>query len=116
MRAELFGIERLEQHAACLAEVQRICASTPRVASLRQRLDNNATALRATRKACPSESAAGKPIVPAAQWLVDNFHRVEGLYCTNRVRDSSRVSSVVAGMYEQTHTADLQDPEPASLQ
>ncbi|AUH66757.1 glycosyl transferase (plasmid) [Paracoccus zhejiangensis] len=77
VRAELFGIERLEQHAASLAEVQRICASSPRVASLRQRLDDNATALRATRKACLSELAAGKPIVPAAQWLVDNFHRVE---------------------------------------
>lgn len=77
VRAELFGIERLEQHAASLAEVQRICASPPRVASLRQRLDDNATALRATRKACLSELASGKPIVPAAQWLVDNFHRVE---------------------------------------
>ncbi|NVK43489.1 MAG: hypothetical protein HWE39_19770, partial [Oceanospirillaceae bacterium] len=59
VRAELFGIERLEQHAASLAAVQRICASAPRVASLRQRLDDNATALRATRKACLSELAAG---------------------------------------------------------
>lgn len=77
VRAELFGIERLEQHAISLAEVQRICASAPRVASLRQRLDDNATALRATRKACLSELASGRAIVPAAQWLVDNFHRVE---------------------------------------
>lgn len=77
VREELFGIERLEQHAASLAEVQRICTLTPRVASLRKRLDDNATALRASRKACLSELAAGKSIVPAAQWLVDNFHRVE---------------------------------------
>ena len=32
------------------------------------------------------------------------------------VRDSSRESSVVAGMHEQTHTSDLQDQELASLQ
>ncbi|WP_165354816.1 GH36-type glycosyl hydrolase domain-containing protein [Tropicimonas sp. IMCC6043] len=77
VRAELFGIERLEQHAKSLAEVQRVCASAPRVASLRQRLDDNATALRATRNACLSELAAGRSVVPAAQWMVDNFHRVE---------------------------------------
>ena len=40
----------------------------------------------------------------------------QGLCCANRVRDSSRESSVVAGMYEQTHTPDLQDQELASLQ
>ena len=38
------------------------------------------------------------------------------LCCTNRVRDSSRESSVVAGMHEQTHALDLQDQELASLQ
>ncbi len=38
-----------------------------------------------------------------------------GLCCTNRVRDSSRESSVVAGMHEQTNTPDLQDQELAGL-
>ena len=37
------------------------------------------------------------------------------LCCTNPVRDSSRESSVVAGVHEQTHTPDLQDQELASL-
>lgn len=41
------------------------------------------------------------------------FHR---LCCINRVRDSSRESSVVAGMHEQTDAPDLQDQELASLQ
>jgi thiamine monophosphate kinase len=40
----------------------------------------------------------------------------EWLCCTNRVGDSSRESSVVAGMYEQTHTPDVQDQKLASLQ
>ena len=39
----------------------------------------------------------------------------ERLCCTNRVRDSSRESSMVAEMNEQTHTADLQDHELACL-
>lgn len=38
------------------------------------------------------------------------------LCCTNRVRDSSFESSVVAEQHEQTHTPRLQDPELASLQ
>jgi hypothetical protein len=39
----------------------------------------------------------------------------DGLCCTNRVRDSSCESSVVAGMHEQTYTPNLQDQELASL-
>ena len=54
-----------------------------------------------------------------------NYNRAEGysskgkhltgLCCTNRVRDSSRESSMVAGVHEQTHIPDLQDQELASL-
>lgn len=40
------------------------------------------------------------------------FHR---LCCTNPVRDSSRESSVVAVLHEQTNTPDLQDQELARL-
>ena len=39
----------------------------------------------------------------------------ERLCCTNRVRDSSHESSMVAEMHEQTHTPDLQDHELACL-
>ena len=38
-----------------------------------------------------------------------------GLCCTNPFSDSSRESSVVAGLHEQTHTAGLQDQELAGL-
>lgn len=37
------------------------------------------------------------------------------LCCANPVRDSSRESSMVAGVHEQTHISDLQDHELASL-
>ena len=50
------------------------------------------------------------------QFLDTPFYGVRRLCCTNRVRDSSRESRVVAGMHEQTHTPDLQDQELASLQ
>ena len=48
----------------------------------------------------------------AAPKVDGQFNR---LCCTNRVRDSSRESSMVAEMHEQTHTPDLQDHELACL-
>ncbi|EAU44228.1 ISMca1, transposase [Salipiger bermudensis HTCC2601] len=45
-------------------------------------------------------------------WVPTVFTR---LCCTNRVRDSSRESSMVAVMHEQTYTPNLQDQELASL-
>ncbi len=47
------------------------------------------------------------------QW--DDWFTYNRLCCTNRARDSSRESSMVAGMHEQTYTSDLQDQELASL-
>jgi len=44
-----------------------------------------------------------------------NADRDARLCCTNRVRDSSRESSMVAVMHEQTYTPNLQDQELASL-
>ena len=38
-----------------------------------------------------------------------------GLCCTNPVGDSSRESSMVAGVHEQTGTPNLQDKKLASL-
>lgn len=39
----------------------------------------------------------------------------DGLCCTNPMRDSSRESSMVAGMHEQTYTPNLQDQKLAGL-
>ena len=50
---------------------------------------------------------------PAAEKL--EIIRLEGLCCTNPVRDSCHESSVVAGAHEQTDTSDLQDQELARL-
>ena len=77
IRAELFSVERLEEHARSLAVAQPV---TPKVAKgyqLAGRLvDNEALLLHAYRtmaKAITEERVN----TPAAEWLVDNYHVVE---------------------------------------
>jgi cyclic beta-1,2-glucan synthetase len=76
-RAELFGIERLEQHAISLARAQPITARPPRVPALQLRLRDNAAVLLAAYRASASEVGHGRSIVPAAEWMLDNYHLVE---------------------------------------
>jgi cyclic beta-1,2-glucan synthetase len=76
-RAELFGIERLEQHAISLARAQPITARPPRVPALHLRLRDNAAVLLAAYRASAAEVGLGRSIVPAAEWLLDNYHIVE---------------------------------------
>ncbi|RCW74484.1 cyclic beta-1,2-glucan synthetase [Pseudorhodoferax soli] len=77
MREELFGVERLEQHARSLAAAQTVTARPPRVTTLRHRLDDNARVLLAAYQASAAELEAGRRVVPAAEWLLDNYHLVE---------------------------------------
>jgi cyclic beta-1,2-glucan synthetase len=76
-RAELFGVERLEQHAESLARAQPVSAHPPRVPPLSTRLRDNAAVLLAAYRASAAEVEAGRSIVPAAEWLLDNYHLVE---------------------------------------
>ena len=77
VREELFGIERLEQHASTLAAAQTVSAHPPRVLSLHRRLNDNAKVLLAVYRASAAELANGRGVVPAAEWLLDNYHLVE---------------------------------------
>ncbi|SBV90504.1 Protein NdvB [uncultured Alphaproteobacteria bacterium] len=77
VRQELFGGERLEQHARSLAAAQAITAKPPVVPSLHARLRDNARVLRAAYKASAEELESGQGQVPAAKWLLDNYHLVE---------------------------------------
>ncbi|MFN3525247.1 MAG: glycosyl transferase, partial [Paracoccus sp. (in: a-proteobacteria)] len=77
VRSELFSIERLEQHALTLAADQTVTERPPRVSALHARLDDNAQALRTAYRDNAQEVAAGHPTVPAADWLLDNYHLVE---------------------------------------
>ena len=77
IRAEIFGGERFEQHAESLAVAQTISPRPTRGHSLRRRLyDNDRTLLRAY-ETIAALIDQGRPITPAAEWLVDNYHIVE---------------------------------------
>ncbi|TKR56774.1 glycosyl transferase [Allopusillimonas ginsengisoli] len=77
VRNELFGAERLWQHAHGLAVAQTVAQRPPRVLSLSKRLDQNATVLLDAYRASAAELENGNGVEPAAEWLLDNYHVVE---------------------------------------
>ncbi len=77
IRAELFGVERLEQHAESLAAAQPVLSGTVRGRPLLPRVQDNGRFLRETYRAVAKAIREERSIVPAAEWLVDNFHIVD---------------------------------------
>src|SRR5215207_7181352 len=77
IREELFGIERLEQHAESLAAAQPVTDRPAAVLPLPVRLKENAAVLLAAYRASATELESGRGVVPAAEWLLDNYHLVE---------------------------------------
>ena len=77
IRDELFSIDRLEQHAASLAQAQSVTGKPPRRRSLNARLSENETVLLAAYRAIGTAVSEGGVITPAAEWLIDNYHLVE---------------------------------------
>jgi len=77
IRAELFGIERLEQHAESLAVAQRVMRQSDRGRRLLPRVEHNGRVLRASYRVIANAIREERAITPAAEWLVDNFHVVD---------------------------------------
>ena len=77
LRAELFSIERLEQHAASLASAQPVTAHPPARPPLSARLSDNESVLLAAYRSIAQVAGEARPITPAAEWLLDNYHLVE---------------------------------------
>ena len=77
VREELFGVERLEQHAESLAAAQPVTTRPPVVLSLHTRLSDNAAVLLAAYRASAAELGRDGDVVPASEWLLDNYHVVE---------------------------------------
>ena len=77
VRQELFSVERLEQHAISLAAAQTVTERPPAVLSLRTRLSDNARVLLAGYRASAAELESGRGVVPAAEWVLDNYHLIE---------------------------------------
>jgi cyclic beta-1,2-glucan synthetase len=77
IRAELFSVERLEEHALSLAAAQTVTPGETRGASLAKRLADNETMLVIAYRDIARAVDAGEAITPVAEWLIDNFHVVE---------------------------------------
>jgi cyclic beta-1,2-glucan synthetase len=77
IRAELFSVERLEQHGRSLAAAQRISAEPIVRRSLGGRLRDDEAILLAAYRTIAAAVAESHPITPAAEWLLDNYHLVE---------------------------------------
>src|SRR5213594_4304502 len=77
IRAELFGIERLEQHAESLAAAQRVMPGSGKGRRLLPRVQDNGRVLREAYRVIARAVREERAITPAAEWLLDNFHLVD---------------------------------------
>jgi cyclic beta-1,2-glucan synthetase len=77
IRAELFGIERLEQHAESLAVAQQITGESGKGRPLLPRVEDNGRVLRDAYRLIARAIREERAIIPAAEWLVDNFYIVD---------------------------------------
>ena len=77
IRAEIFGMERLEQHAESLAAAQRTTEKPSKGRNLLARIGKNAMVLLAAYRDIAETVQEKKEITPAAEWLLDNFHIVD---------------------------------------
>jgi len=77
IREELFGVERLEEHATSLAAAQRVATRAAVRRSLNARLNDNEAILLAAYRSTAAAVDGGQSITPAAEWLIDNYHLVE---------------------------------------
>ncbi len=77
IRAELLGIERLEQFAATLAKSQPVLRSSRHGRALLRRSRQNARVLRSHFDSIAHTTSSRRSVTPAAEWFVDNYHVVE---------------------------------------
>jgi len=74
IRAELFSIERLEQHAESLARAQQITTRRGTGRRLANRLRDNGRVLLEAHRATAAAIREKRAVTPAAEWLIDNFY------------------------------------------
>jgi cyclic beta-1,2-glucan synthetase len=77
IRAELFGIERLEQHAESLAAALRVSARPGRGRDLLPRVRENGRVLLAGYHDIVAAVGTKSEITLAEEWFLDNFHVVD---------------------------------------
>jgi cyclic beta-1,2-glucan synthetase len=77
VRAELFSVERLEEHARSLAVAQLVTPKLIKGHPLAGRLANNGAVLLDAYRVIAKAINERRAITPAAEWLVDNYYLVE---------------------------------------
>ena len=78
LRAELFSVSQLEQHAKSLAGWQEVDAAPSRGPDrLLPRLRANERVLRDAYQIVTEGVKRGRRITPAAEWFLDNYHLIE---------------------------------------
>ena len=75
--AELFSVERLEQHARTLAAAQAVTDTPQRGHAIRPRVAENGRVLLDSYRVLARAIKDERAITPAAEWLVDNFHIID---------------------------------------
>ncbi|MGH2600047.1 MAG: GH36-type glycosyl hydrolase domain-containing protein, partial [Dehalococcoidia bacterium] len=79
LRAELLSIERLEERARALAASFTLARNPRRKARpFFSRLEDNARVLREAYRVLADDVHRGEFVPPVAEWLLDNFHLIEG--------------------------------------
>lgn len=77
IRAELFSLERLEQHADSLARAQGVTRKPLKGRAILGRVKENGRVLSAAHRRITQNVRDERSITPAAEWFVDNFHVLE---------------------------------------
>ena len=77
VRAELFSVERLEEHARSLAIAQAVTPKPTKGYPLAGRLADNSAVLLHAYRVIAKAIDERRAITPAAEWLVDNYYLVE---------------------------------------
>ena len=78
VRAVLFGAARFSEHGRSLAQVQKVAAPGELRGSFFPRLEQNIQVLRDARQVLEEHAAKGHHLAPAAGWLIDNGHLLDG--------------------------------------
>ncbi|MDP9043944.1 MAG: carbohydrate-binding protein, partial [Pseudomonadota bacterium] len=76
-RSEIFGPERFAQHGRSLGDTHR-ARTASRSAAFFPRLEDNIRVLRQAQRYIGAQARTGYQVSPAAEWLLDNFHLIEG--------------------------------------
>ena len=76
LRAELFGMPQLENHARLLA-TGHVVDFRPGPERLLRDLARNERVIRESHQVIAGAAHQGRPIAPAAEWLLDNFYLIK---------------------------------------